>query len=278
MKKLQILLFLFSITLFSQKQTIKGSIKEIQNRSIESASVIVLDRNENVLGYGFSDSDGFFEIKYTNETKENLLLTVSLIGYYKQEISFDPNNSNDLTFSIILKESQEELNEVIINANQGIKKNNDTTYFKVGKFVNNTEQTLEDVLKKIPGIKIDKNGGITAHGKAIDKLLIEGEDIFDKNYKLLSKNLDAKFLEEVQILDNFEDNPVLKKLFNSQKTAINIKLKKGLKNVWFGNALVGVGNEDRFQETLNLGLIKKKIKLFYFANYNNIGNKVRSNN
>jgi hypothetical protein len=267
--------YVISFSVLSQTQSVKGSIKDSNNRIIESASVIVLDADENTLGYGFSDSNGLFDFSYVYNKQESVKISFSLLGFAKQEILFLPSASKNLPYSIILQESQEELKEVIINANQGIKKNNDTTYFKVDKFVNNLEQTLEDVLKKIPGIRIDKNGGITAHGKPIDKLLIEGEDIFDKNYKLLSKNLDAKFLEEVQILDNFEDNPVLKKLSNSQKTAINIKLKKGLKNVWFGNILAGVGDEERFQESLNLGLIKKKIKLFYFANYNNIGNKAQ---
>ena len=92
---------------------------------------------------------------------------------------------------------------------------------------------------------------------------------------MLSKNLDAKVLDEVQIIDNFEDNPIFKKLNNSDKVAINLKLKKGLNNVWFGNVTLGSGiiSENRWKENINLGLIKKKIKLFYFGDYNNLGEK-----
>ena len=99
--------------------------------------------------------------------------------------------------------------------------------------------------------------------------------MFDKNYKLLSKNLDAKVLDAVQIIDGFEDNPILKKLSNSDKVALNIKLKKNKQNIWFGNITAGAGviSENRWKEGINLGLLRKKIKLFYLADYNNSGEK-----
>ncbi len=99
--------------------------------------------------------------------------------------------------------------------------------------------------------------------------------MFNKNYKLLTKNLDANVLDAVQIIDDYEDNPVLKKLNNSDKVALNLKLKKGKKNIWFGNVTLGAGivSENRWKESLNLGLIRKEIKLFYLADYNNLGEK-----
>lgn len=82
-------------------------------------------------------------------------------------------------------------------------------------------------------------------------------------------------LDEVQIIDNFENNPILKKLNNSDKVALNLKFKKGLRNVWFGNLALGsaVFPEERWKESLNIGLLKKKIKLFYLGDYNNLGEK-----
>ena len=177
--------------------------------------------------------------------------------------------------TFVLEEKTEYLKEVVIEANQKIRINRDTTTIKVASFGNKTEQTVEDILKKLPGIEVQKDGSIKAHGKTIDKLLIEGDDLFDKNYKLLTKNLDAKSLDAVQIIDDFEDNPILKGMNNSDKVALNLKLKKDKQNIWFGNIMAGAGivSENRWKEGINLGLLKKKIKLFYLADYNNSGEK-----
>ncbi|WP_394758011.1 hypothetical protein, partial [Flavobacterium sp.] len=223
-------------------------------------------------GYAYSNDNGFFKLVCTLKETE-CKIVISSLGYKKEEYKLNLlEQNNDLNF--ILDEKTEALSEVIIES-YPIRTEGDTTTVKIAKFVNQTEQTLEDVLRKIPGIEVQKDGSIKAHGRYIDKLLIEGDDIFDKNYKLLSKNLDAKVLDAVQILDNFEDNPILKNMVNSNKVAINLKIKKNKKNIWFGNVNLGAGvvSENRWKESINLGLLRKKIKLFYFADYNNSGEK-----
>lgn len=114
------------------------------------------------------------------------------------------------------------------------------------------------------------------NGKPIEKLLIEGDDLFDDKYKLLSKNLDANTIEEVQILNNFEENPVLKSFQESEKVALNLILKEDKKNVWFGNVDIGLGTNKHYDNSSNIGLLKKKIKFFNLTNYNNIGNVATS--
>ena len=265
-------MFFFSFFSYAQKTTIKGKITDQQNRGIQSASVSLLDENNEFLGYNYTDKNGNYSITFEKAKANNLTIQISCLGYHKISKSITLEN---VIQNFKLEEKTESLQEVVIESGKKIKINQDTTFIKVANFGNKTEQTVEDILKKLPGIEVTKDGSIKAHGKTIDKLLIEGEDFFDKNYKMLSKNLDAKVLDEVQIIDNFEDNPVFKKLNNSDKVALNLKLKKGLNNVWFGNATLGSGiiSKNRWKENINLGLIKKKIKLFYFGDYNNLGEK-----
>ena len=273
MKKYFSIALLFIIySSYSQRIVITGTVKDSQNRSISNASVLLLNENDVFLGYNFTNENGLFSIPFETPKKGLIKIEISCLGYKKTAQTINTTIQNQ-TFK--LEEKLESLNEVVIESGKKIKIDRDTTYIKVASFGNKTEQTVEDILKKLPGIEVLKDGSIKAHGKNIDKLLIEGEDIFDKNYKLLSKNLDAKVLDVVQIIDNFEDNPVLKKLNNSDKVALNLKLKKGLNNVWFGNINLGSGivSENRWKENINLGLLKKKIKLFYFADYNNLGEK-----
>lgn len=252
-----------------------GNIKNNTNRSIESASVVLLDDNENTLTYTYSNEKGYYSLVLGKTNNRITTIVVSSLGYTKKELKIDIASKTNITQNFVLDDKIESLNEVVIESDKKIKINRDTTTIQVSRFSNKTEQTIEDILRKLPGIEVQKDGTIKAHGKTIDKLLVEGEDMFDKNYKLLSKNLDTKVLDAVQIIDGFEDNPILKKLTNSDKVALNLKLKKDKQNIWFGNVTAGAGivSENRWKEGINLGLLRKKIKLFYLADYNNSGDK-----
>ena len=266
--------FLLFITFYTQAQKfiIKGKITDLENRGIQNASVSLLNETGDYLEYDFTDENGNYSIVFQNPKNSVVTIEITCLGYGKKSKLLTISSQSE---NFILEKKAEILQEVVIESSKKVKVDQDTTTIKVASFGNKTEQTLEDVLKKIPGIEVLQDGTIKAHGVSIDKLLVEGEDMFDKNYKLLSKNLDSKVLDAVQIIENFEDNPIIKKLNKSEKVALNLKLVKGKKNIWFGNVTMGSGivSENRWKESLNLGLIRKKIKLFYLADYNNLGEK-----
>lgn len=253
------ILFFLSTFCFSQNYIITGNIKN-NNRSIDNASVIVLDANESILGYGYTNAKGIYTISIAAKANEKITLSVSSLGYEKKETTLLLTDKTTITQSFELEEKIEALNEVVLKTEQKIKIDSDTITIKTKYFTNDTEQTVEDVLKRIPGIEVLEDGSIKANGVPIKKLLIEGDDLFDQDYKLLSKNLDGKVLDAVQILKNFEDNPILKSLGKSDAVAVNLKLKKNILNIWFGNLTLGAGvvSENRWKESLNIGLIRKK--------------------
>lgn len=257
----------------AQKQQLKGKVEDVNNRGIQTASILVFDNQSKNLGYAFTDEAGNYQVSYYLPADKIITIETSSLGFGK-EIRV-VKDTLDVIQNFTLNAKLETLNEVVIKAGKKIKVVQDTTTIAIRSFVNNTELTVEDILKKLPGIDVSKDGTIRAHGKTIDKLLIDGEDMFGKNYKILSKNLDSKVLTEVQIIDNFEDNPIFKKLNNSNKVALNLKIDKSKKNIWFGNLLLGSGvfSDSRWKESINLGLLKKGIKFFYFGNYNNTGEK-----
>lgn len=269
---------LLSLACFAQEVKISGVVKDMQNNVIESALIVVQNQDEKIIGYTYSRENGSYSTVIEKTDYEAIQIIISCLGYSSKKIKIDSQNKTFVIENVVLEKKIENLKEVIVETNQRIKINQDTTTIKISAFSNQTEQTIEDVLKKLPGIEVQKDGTIKAHGKSIDKLLIEGENLFDNNYKLLSKNLDAKVLDAVQIIDSFEDNPILKKMNNSDKVALNLKLKKDKQNIWFGNIAAGVGivSANRWKEGINLGLLKKKIKLFYLADYNNSGEKASS--
>ena len=268
-----LIIALVSLSIKAQT-TVTGYIKDNKDTPIESANILIYDEDQNILAYTFSKTNGEYLIKVNLNVEKNILFIVNSLGFKKTSdtLKLIPNKRKYIV-NFNLKEKIETLNEVVLKPNEKIAKQGNTTIYKVKAFNNGTEQTIEDVLKNLPGIEILKNGKIKAHGRLIDKLLIEGEDMFDQNYTILSKNLDAKVLNEVEILDDFEDNPVLANIIKSQKVAINLVLKDEYKNIWFGNLSVGLGTTERLKSASNIGLIKKKIKIFNFNNYNNIGLK-----
>lgn len=265
-------MFLNFLCFYSQGISVKGRLADKQNKSIENATISLLNKDKEEVAYTFSDENGNFNLSYDLVLDKPFFIEISSLDYHTKEIQLN-SGTNSLN-NIILIEKEENIKEILLIGKK-VRVVQDTTSIKVSGFTTKIEQTVEDVLKKLPGIVVSNDGTIEAHGRRIDKLLVEGEDILDKNYKLISKNLDSKVLDEVQIIDNFEDNPILKKLNNSDKVALNLKLKKGLKNIWFGNFVLGSGilSENRWKESVNLGLIKKKIKFFYLGDYNNMGEK-----
>jgi hypothetical protein len=249
-------------------------VEDQNGRLIQKASVVVYGPEQNLLAYNYTDEKGAFLLTIENNGDHYLIVAVNGLGFQEQKDSLQlvPGKKTYTVF-FQLQEKVEQLKEVVLQSTEKISANGNVTTIQTEAFTNQTEQTVEDVLKKLPGIEVLEDGSIKAHGKFINKLLIDGEDMFANDYQILSKNLDAKALDAVQIIDKFQDNPVLAKVLDSDRVALNLELKDKFKNIWFGNTTAGLGTDERVKASANLGLLRKKIKFFYFGNYNNLGNK-----
>jgi len=247
---------------------ITGQIKNTSNKPLSNVSIVIYENNS-IIGYSYSNGEGKYQINIDKLNITILKIAANILGYKPQEKIIQLQKETT-KIDFILEEHFESLNEVVLEAWEKINIKKDTITFKAIAFKDGSEQVVEDLLKNIPGIEVSNNGNIKVNGKAIDKLLIEGDDLFDDKYKLLTKNLDANTIKEVQILNNFEDNPVLKSFQESEKVALNLNLKDDKKNVWFGNLDIGLGTNVSYNSSANIGLLKKKIKLFNLSNLNNI--------
>ncbi|SFB91612.1 CarboxypepD_reg-like domain-containing protein [Zunongwangia mangrovi] len=246
---------------------VQGIVQDsITSETIEGASVI-LKQDTRFLAFGYTDAKGVFKLSIP-EFQENLVLVANSMGFAKQEISLLKNQQS---YSVKLAPQVESLDEVLLQPDEKIVIKTDTLRYKVSAFTNKTEQTVEDVLRNIPGVEIDGDGNIKAQGQYIKKILIEGDDLADNNYKIISKNLDAQVLDEVEVISNYEENPVLKKFLNSDAKVLNLKLKEDRKTVLFGTNTAGIGNRERSKLESNLGLIKEKIKFLNLGKWNNTG-------
>ncbi len=261
----------FSFCGFLQAQYIvKGKIIDTQNNPISFANILAKKDSTSIINYAFSNDNGEYFLKINK--KGNLYLNFSTISHISKIIPIVLNDSiKELRIDVILKEKLNQLDEVIINAENPIIVKKDTISFKTKHFTNGTEQTVEDLLKTIPGLNIDSNGTIKVGNQEIEKLMIDGDDLFEKGYKILSKNMPAYPIETVEILKNYSNNRLLKGIEESNKVALNLKLNKKAKRIWFGNIKMGSSLKNRHELLGNLMNFGKKNKFYFLTNLNNIG-------
>jgi hypothetical protein len=269
-----IFLLLISYSLFSQNLLIRGVVSDTIHTPIQDVSIVIYSKDK-VITYSFTDAEGKYSLVIDKGLPE-VKFVANILGFKSYEKIIDAKVKGDLELNVFLEPQVETLNEVVLESWEKIKVKRDTITFKVSEFTDKTESVVEDLLKNLPGVEISTEGVIKVNGQAIDKLLVEGDDMFGSKYKLLSKNLDANAIDQVQILNNFEDNPVLKSFQESKKVALNLILKEDKKNVWFGNVELGLGTNGQNNHSANIGLIRKDIKFFDFINTNDIGNSANA--
>ncbi len=113
--------------------------------------------------------------------------------------------------------------------------------FNADSFKQGNEQVIEDLLRKIPGLNIDSDGTIKVGNQEIEKVMIDGDDMFEKGYKILTKNMPVNPVDKIELLQNYSNNKHLKGIENSEKVALNLTLKDDYKRTWFGNTNLGYG-------------------------------------
>lgn len=272
-KAIILLVFLinFGISTFAQNK-ISGSIKESINQPIPNASIILKDSMDNVISYTYSDESGNYSLSF--EEKGIFDLFVSSLGFEQKNIQLIFENDYKQKISnFILIPKITELNEVFIENSRPITIKKDTIVFDAKSFAQGNEQVVEDLLKKIPGLIVETDGTIKVGNQEIEKVMIDGDDFFEKGYKLATKNMPVTPIDKVELYQNYSNNKHLKGIENSNKVALNLTLKEDAKRVWFGNIIAGYGivSENRYEARANLMNFGKKNKHYFLTNLNNTG-------
>ena len=267
-----ILIMALTTSAFSQNIRFEGTVKDTTGVGLEMANIMAINKQTKAMdAYAITNETG----KYVLNLKANTAYTlkVSYIGFQTYEKSVTTGATN-MNYPVVLKEGTQ-LNEVEIVHEMPVSVSGDTIIYNSDSFTNGTERKLEDVLKKLPGVEVNKDGEIEVEGKKVQKVMVEGKDFFDGDTKLATKNIPADALDKIQVLRNYNEVSNLKGLENNEESiALNIKLKEGKKNFWFGDmtAGIGVGMEDtRYIVNPKLFFYSPKYSLNVIGNVNNIG-------
>ncbi len=266
-----IFFFIFSI---SQAQNVRfeGLVVDEKAVGLEMANVMAINQATNAMdAYAITNDKG----KFLLNLKANTLykIKVSFIGFSQNEFDLKTETEN-LVQNIVMIEGVA-LDEVEIVHEMPVSIKGDTIVYNSDSFTNGTERKLGDILKKLPGVQVNKDGQVEVEGKTVQKLMVDGKDFFDGDTKLGVQNIPADAVDKVQVLRNYNEVSQLKGLENNEENiAMNIKLKDGKKNFWFGDvtAGIGVGHEDsRYIVNPKLFYYSPKYSVNLLANANNIG-------
>ena len=256
---------------------LRGVVKDSIGNPLEMANVIALDTvAKKIASFGFSDAKGNFKLDLKKNTVYNI--KISYIGF-KEISQFMMTKETDISNTYKMFEDSM-LDGISLVSKMPVTIKGDTIIYNADSFKNGSERKLEDVLKKLPGVELNDAGEIEVEGKVVEKIMVDGKEFFSGDTKLATKNIPSNAVDKIQVLRNYSDVNQLSSVQNNQdRVAINIKLKQGKKNFWFGDITAGAGNSP------DDGLYLFQPKLFYYTpkytlnvigDVNNIGDVVLS--
>jgi Outer membrane protein beta-barrel family/CarboxypepD_reg-like domain len=272
--KFRFLLFVLFIGGIVQAQSVKGKLLDlVDNKPLGGATLQLKSVKDSTNRFNtVSDSKGDFQ--FDNISKDSFYLQVSYIGYenFKQFIVLNDSTPNvDLGSLFIPKETKEIGGVTVISKTPPAQQKGDTLQLNASQYKVNPDATTEDLIKKMPGITVDKDGTVTAQGEQVKKITIDGRDFFGDDATAALRNLPSEVVDKIQVFDRLSDQAQFTGFDdgNSQKS-INIVTKSGIKNGQFGRIYGGLGTNDTYNAGGNVSFFKENRRISLVGNFNNI--------
>lgn len=275
-KHLQILILLLSLCSYVQAQKtegyIKGKLTDTTTKQLlsEATVSVLLVKDSTLISFSLSDKNGNFEIK--NLDAGNYLLLISFTGYetYKTLFSITEEKKATDMGEIVLQKDYKTLPGVVVTDLTPVKVNGDTVSFRADAFKTKPNATTEDLLKKLPGIQVEKDGTVKAMGENVQKVLVDGKEFFGNDPKLATKNITADMVDQVQVFDDMSEQSKFTKIDDgSRSKTINLKLKKDKNKGDFGKITAGAGSAGRYEGNLSFNHFRGNQRISLLAAANN---------
>lgn len=232
---LHIALFLLLGNALSAQTVLTGTVKDTEGETLPNIKVLAYKAGSRVIvAYAGTDNDGRYSLSVNVEADSLDVATSSL--FFDKQTKRIANRSQTVDFT--LREEVQELKGVTVRA-RSIEQKGDTLEYIVGSFVQKQDKSIEDVLKRMPGIEVADDGKITYQGLPIQKFYVEGMDLMGGSYAAVSKNLPHQSVSSVEVYENHQPIKMLEDKVESEQASINIKLAKDV--ALTGTAKVGLG-------------------------------------
>jgi hypothetical protein len=264
-------LFLLLVNMVNGQYKISGMVLSDANIPLYLSNIQIQNTTDHrTISFCTSEQNGSFLLELKEKGIYNLKITA--LGYKSQLTEIEVKSSLLSLGIVILKEDKTELEEVLIKANSnGITQKGDTTFYKVERFLNGNEENLRDVIKRIPGLDINAKGKITSNGKEVDKLLIDGDNLYKNQHQFATENVSSKMIKNIELIKNYNDFESINNDKKTGITALNIKIKEDYKNNITGQVEGHIGYNQKQKINVSIFNFRKKTKTSIISNFNNLG-------
>ncbi len=265
---------LFPLFNFAQNFDLRGKIIDDRNKAIPYASIgLSLQTDSSIVQFSVSKDDGSFAFKAVPAGK--YLLVVACYGYdvsYKEiDVSTDLDN-------IVVRSTKSTISfeEIMVKANKiPILLNGDTVVYNSESFKTQSNANVEDLIRKMPGIQVNRDGTISSEGQQVTKILINGKEFFGGNVEAATKNLDADLVDKVEVIDRKTDeDEFTEQDGNEREKVINLVLKDEHTKGFFGTIRAGYGTEDYYDLHGNINFFKDETQLSIIGGANNLNRRL----
>ncbi len=269
---LLIITLLFSIKLQAQTIAVSGSVADTaENKAVQNAVVALLYSKDSIL-YKFTRTDASGKYTFKNLKAGTYILMTTHPYFGDVVLNLDLKDAQTEIPSVSLTSKSKLLSEVIIKSGTPIKIKGDTTVYTADSFKVRAGANVEELLKKLPGIQVDKDGKITAMGEQVKKVLVDGEEFFGDDPGIATKNLRADIVKEVEVFDKKSDQAAFTGIDDGVKDkTINLKLKDNAKKGYFGKAEAGTDFTNYYNNSIMANAFKGKRKLAAYGIMSNTG-------
>src|SRR5688572_30811275 len=267
-----ILAFVTQVAL-AQTSSVIGVVEDsIEKKNLHNTVISLLRVKDSVLvKFTRADKSGKFSLSNVKDGEYIIMITHPLLGDYFDRTTVKPGVVNNLgTIAMIPKSKL--LAEVIIKSGSPIRIKGDTTVYTADSFKVREGANVEELLRRLPGIQVDKDGKITAMGERVTKVLVDGEEFFGSDPGIATKNLRADAVKEVEVFDKKSDQAEFTGIDDGVKDkTINLKLKDDKKKGYFGKIEAGGGLKDKYDNSIMLNAFKGKRKIAGYGIMSNTG-------
>lgn len=270
MRRFFLTLFLASYSLlsYSQNYQVKGSVLDTAGVPLTGTLIKLKNGTDSI--QTSADIDGNFNL--TNVKWPSFTLSAAFIGFKTFLKTYTISGGNSLIIPPIkLNTSSNTLDEVVITAVTAIKISEDTVTFNASSFPVRQGDAVDEMLRKLPGVKVDADGNVTTQGEPITKIRINGKDFFGTDVATAIKNLPADIIKNLQIIDDYGDHANLTGVKTGEaEKVLNLTIQEDKKRGYSARIFGGMGNEDRYNTSLRGNTFKGERQVSFDGTINNI--------
>ena len=262
-------IFLSSQAIAQKQIRVRGIVKTSDGKTLPGASIVLFNLGRKDSLKTVSNEKGAFV--FSNVATGKVSVSISFIGYkrFVNEYDYTGADGEQNIWDIVMVPGDYTLETVTVEAAK-IQIKEDTVSYTVDSTMYRKNDNVEQVLRNLPGVEVDKAGKVTAQGKEVTRVKVNGKDFFGGDVTTATRELNADMVDKIQIIDDYGDQSAFTGVRDGEASkTLNIQLKKDKNKGYFGSVTAGGGTEGRYLGALSLNIFNNDRQVSIIGNINN---------